>query len=126
MARKRLLVVEDEDSVLVGMRRYFQRSGFDVDCAREREEAEALVAYACYDCVLVDLCLTPAYGADGLKVIECVRLRCPAARIIVLTALGSPPTEAEALRLGADAFFQKPQPLDRLREAVGDLVGSGT
>jgi len=34
-----LPIVADEPSVLVGMQRYFQAAGFQVDCALEREEA---------------------------------------------------------------------------------------
>jgi hypothetical protein len=39
----RLLVVDDEDSILVGLRRFFDACGFHTDCASEREEAAALL-----------------------------------------------------------------------------------
>ncbi len=116
---KRLLLVDDERNVLVGMRRYFLAAGFAVDCASEREEAEAMLTTAApYDGVVVDLGLSAGQGPDGLRLIGHARERCRDARIVVLTAFGSPEVRAEALRLGADAFFQKPHPLSELRVAL--------
>jgi DNA-binding response OmpR family regulator len=118
---KRLLLVDDERSVLVGMNRYFRIQGFEVDCAREREEAEALLAEGGYDAVLVDLSLTAGLGPDGFEVVQAARDFCPHSRIVVLTALGATEIEKEAYRLGADVFLQKPR---RLAEIRGALEGT--
>ena len=122
--KKKLLVVDDEENILIGIKRYFGSAGYDVDCAGEREEAEALVGHVRYDCVIVDLCLTPAYGADGLGVITSIRDCCPSTRILVLSAFGSKMTKDEAFRLGADAFLQKPQALSEVRKTIDALVES--
>ncbi len=120
--QSRMLVVDDEHSILVGMKRFFQSRGFEVDCAAEREEAEALLSDGHYDCVIADLCLTRARGADGLEVVSFVRNIDPRTRVIVLTAHGSPESEEEARRLGAAAFLRKPMPLDSLASVVGELL----
>ena len=121
---KRLLIVDDEESILVGMKRYFRSHGYEVDCASEREEAEALLSHVPYACVIADLCLRAGHGADGLDVVAYVGARQPQTPVVVLTAYGSPAAEAEAGRLGASVFLSKPQPLERLAEVVGGLVGS--
>ncbi|MCL4818726.1 MAG: response regulator [Vicinamibacteria bacterium] len=118
----RLLLVDDEENILTGMRRYFVAHGFLVDCAGEREEAEALVRHTRYDAAVVDLCITQGHGPDGLGVIAAIREHCPAARILVLTAIGASDTHDEALRLGADRFLQKPQPLDHVLATLRDLM----
>ena len=123
LAMTRLLVVDDEENTLVGMRRYFRAAGFDVDCANEREEAVALARHVGYDCAIVDLCITPGHGPDGLDVISSVREHCPSARIVVLTAIGASDTQQEALRLGADEILQKPQPLHRVLESLRGVMG---
>lgn len=123
---RRILLVDDEENVLVGMRRYFRAAGFEVDCAREREEAEALLQHVHYDCMVLDLCLTPAHGADGLDVIGFVRERCPWVRVVVLSASGAPERRAEATRLGADLYLRKPQPLSCVHSAIGTLLGEVT
>lgn len=119
--------MDDERNVLLGMRRYFRAAGFEVDCAAEREEAEALLAETTpYDAVVVDLRITAGHGPDGLRLIGCAREWCPAAGIVVLTAFGSAEIQAEALRLGADAFFQKPQPLAEIRGTLETLLGAAS
>jgi DNA-binding response OmpR family regulator len=120
----KLLLVDDEKNVLVGLDRYFRVAGFQVDCAREREEAEAMLADGGYDAVLVDLSLTTGHGPDGLGVVQVARDCCPRARIVVLTALGSLAVQQEAYRLGADAFLQKPRPLEEIRGALEGWYGT--
>jgi DNA-binding NtrC family response regulator len=122
--QKKLLIVDDEEAALVGMRRYFEANHYSVDCAREREEAEALLAHRQYDCVIADLCLTPAYGPDGLDLVAQARALCPHTRIVVLTALSSSDTVVEAERVGAAVFLRKPQPLAEIARIVEKLLGS--
>jgi DNA-binding response OmpR family regulator len=119
---KKLLVVEDEESIRIGLRRYLKAKGYAVDCAGEREEAEALVSAVPYACVIVDLCLTSGQGPDGLHVIACVLDSCPHTPVVVLTAATSEELETEARRLGADAFLRKPTPLAEVTRVVDRLV----
>jgi DNA-binding response OmpR family regulator len=121
---KRLLVVDDEEHIRLGMRRYFQAAGFHVDCAAERDEAEALVANGCYDVAILDLALTPSHGPDGLHLIASLREWCPSTRILVLTAVGAAEVHEEATRLGADHFLLKPQPLDRVLAVLTELTAA--
>ena len=57
----RLLIVDDEDAILFAMTEYFSARLFAVDCARDREEAEALLAVRAYAVIITDLRL----GEDG-------------------------------------------------------------
>jgi DNA-binding response OmpR family regulator len=122
---KKLLLVDDEESVLIGMRRYFQLAGFHVDCALDQEEAEAFLSEGSYDAAIVDLCLWPGRGSSGLDVIGGVRERCRSTRILVLTASGSPESQAEAHRRGADLCLQKPRPLAEIHEELRKLLDEG-
>jgi DNA-binding response OmpR family regulator len=119
---KKLLIVEDDASIRAGLSRYLEARGYAVDCAREREEAEALVSWLPYACVIVDLRLAAVHGPDGLHVIACVRDARPGTPVIVMTATTSAEVEAEARRLGARAFFRKPTPLAELAQVVDRLV----
>jgi DNA-binding response OmpR family regulator len=119
----RILIVDDEETILFALREYFTNFGYQVDCAREIEEAEALLAFVQYQVVMADLRLTGSHGAEGLEIIGYVRERCPWTRIILLTAYGSPEVEAEALRRGADAFLHKPKPLAEVARILVALAG---
>jgi DNA-binding response OmpR family regulator len=121
---QRLLLIDDEEPILFALREYFTAYGYDVDCAREMEEAEALLANVPYAAVIADLRLTGSHGAEGLEIIGYVRERCPWTRIIILTAYGSTEVEAEARRRGVDSFLHKPKPLPEVAQIVYALVGS--
>jgi CheY-like chemotaxis protein len=121
----KILVVDDEEPILFAFREFFGAYGYEVDCARELEEALAMLSSIRYDLIIADLRLTGSHGAEGLEIIEDVRERAPWTRIILLTAYGSPEVEAEAQRRGADAFLQKPTPLPHIAKIVLDLLGSG-
>lgn len=120
----RVLVVDDEQTLLDAASDYLSTYGFRVDTARELEEAEALLSTCRYSLVIVDMRLTGIQGCEGLELIRFVRQHCPSARVIVMTAHGSVALEREARRRGADAFLEKPVPLsDLLFEAHRLLTG---
>ena len=119
---KKLLVVDDEESILHAVKRYFARRGFTVDCARELEEAEALATFNEYDVAIVDLSLRDHDGMEGLEIIRYVRHTHPSTRTILLTAHGTPALEREAFRRGCDAFLHKPKPLAELAKVANSLT----
>ncbi|HWM94462.1 MAG TPA: response regulator [Thermoanaerobaculia bacterium] len=123
--KPRLLIVDDEDAILAAIRDYFEPRGYDVDCARELEEAEALLSHIRYALMIADLRLTGVHGNEGLELVRFARERSPWTRTIVLTGYGSTEIEMEAIGRGVDAFLQKPQPLSELAAIAANLTGRG-
>jgi DNA-binding NtrC family response regulator len=121
---RNLLVVDDEESICFSMREYFSQHGFQVDTAREMEEAEGLIKATEYKVIIQDLRLGQARRPDGLEIIKFVHERNPDTRIVVLTSYGSPEVEAEARSAGADAFLRKPKPLSQVAQVVQGLIES--
>lgn len=119
----RILIVDDEQSILFAVRDYFGAHGLAVDCAQDVEEARGFMERNPYGVVIADLRLTGIGDTQGLDLVRCVRRRWPATRIIILTAYGSPAIEAEARRQGVDAFLNKPMPLPAVARIVVDLLG---
>lgn len=120
----RILVIDDEESLLFTIGEYFAIYGYLVECGRDMAEAMALLANGPYSAVIADLRLTGVDGVEGLEIVREVRQRYPNTRVILLTAYGSPETEAEARRLGVDAFLHKPQSLPAVAQLVHDLLQS--
>jgi DNA-binding NtrC family response regulator len=118
----RILVVDDEETILAVTSAYLRGLGFEVDGAGEREEAEALLAVECYSVVILDMQMTGAHGREGLELLRFLREQCPWARTIVVTAHGSPELEAEARRFGACAFLHKPVALPVIARAAWQLA----
>jgi two-component system response regulator (stage 0 sporulation protein F) len=120
-----ILIVDDEETILFAMREYFTTFGYGVDCARELEEAKALLAQTSYAVVIADLRLTGSHGTEGLELVEYVRQRQPLTRVILLTAYGSPEIEREARQRGVDAFLQKRMSLPEVAQVVAELLREG-
>lgn len=118
-----MLVIDDEESILFAIREYFPPLGYQVQCASGVEKAEALLHEAGYTVALVDLRLCGTGENQGLHIARRLRERDPATRIVILTAYGSPEAEAEARRIGVDAFLHKPQPLRELAEIIWRVIG---
>lgn len=118
----RLLIVDDEEPILFAISEYFETLGYEVDCARELEEAEALLSHVRYRLLIADLRLSGIHSNEGLELIRYARERSPWTRIIVLTGYGSSDMEIDALNRGVDAFLHKPRPLAELAEIAAGLT----
>jgi CheY-like chemotaxis protein len=120
---KQLLIIDNEDTIIFALKRYFSKLRYRVDAASELEEAEALVAHTRYDLVIADLSLTTGGSTEGLEILRFLHTQSPATPAILLTAFGSPHIEREAKRRGARAVLSKPQPLSELARVAAQLFG---
>ncbi len=118
----RLLVVDDEESILFAVREYFTARGFGVDCAQDVAAAKDLISRSQHAVVIADVRLGGIDKTQGLDLVRCLRRRWPLVRVILITAYGSRAIEAEARRLGVEALLDKPVRLGALAEIVETLV----
>ncbi|MBA3623124.1 MAG: response regulator [Methylibium sp.] len=120
-----ILIVDDDASIRFAMADYFAAKGLRAESVASREEVEARLADGHYAIVITDLCLTPYDNVEGLEIVRLVAERHSPIVCIVLTAYGSPDSEATARRYGAHAFLQKPRPMSELLELVARLLPAG-
>src|SRR5437016_12433772 len=104
MNNQRMLIVDDEESILFALSDFFSTLGFDVHCARELIDAEKLLRNVQYDVVIADLRLTGTHDTEGLELVSYVRQISTRTKILLLTAYGTPEIEVEASRRGVDGF----------------------
>lgn len=121
--RGRILIVDDEELIVLAMRRYFESLGFDVDCANELEEAQALLENYFYGLVIADLRLTGIGGVEGLQIVSDVHQKCADTRVMLLSAYGTPEIERESYQRGADAFLHKPKAMMEIAQIATNLMG---
>lgn len=120
--QERILIVDDEELIVVAMRRYFEGMGYVVDSAYELEEAQALLAHRTYDLVIADLRLTGIGGVEGLQIVADVHQRSATTRVILLSAFGTPEIERESYNRGADAFLHKPKAMMEIANVAMNLL----
>jgi type II secretory ATPase GspE/PulE/Tfp pilus assembly ATPase PilB-like protein/ActR/RegA family two-component response regulator len=106
-APRKVLLVDDEDSLRRVMKDLLEREGYDVAEARDGVQALDQVDRVAPDIIVLDLNLP---GLDGYGVLSQLRSRplTAAIPVIVLTAKGDEDNEVRVFELGADDFLTKP------------------
>jgi DNA-binding NtrC family response regulator len=109
---KRLLIVEDKESLAAMLREVVEADGFEPEIAATGSQAMRWLAEGRkYVAVLTDLRLP---GADGIAVLRQARESDPDCPVVLMTAFGTIENAVEAMKLGAYDFLQKPIDVDRL------------
>jgi DNA-binding response OmpR family regulator len=119
--KKRVLVVDDDASVVESFRVALEDRGYEVLVAFDGTAGLMRAERDAPDLILLDLVMPLR---SGLHVLE--RLRTMGGRprkVIVITAGSDPGRRAHALAGGADLYLHKPLAVEELLEAVDRLLG---
>jgi DNA-binding NtrC family response regulator len=111
MARKSILVVDDEKSQREILEMILSGEGYDVTTASSGEAALKFAKERRFDLALTDLKMT---GMDGIELLQHLLAQDSSIIVILLTAHGSIDSAKEALRRGAFDYLQKPYDRDTL------------
>lgn len=123
MARKSILVVDDEKSQREILEMILSGEGYDVTTASSGEAAMKFVADRHFDLVLTDLQMT---GMSGLELLKQLTDFDKSIIVLLLTAHGTVDSAVDALRLGAFDFLQKPYDRDKLLETISRALNKLT
>lgn len=122
----KILVVDDEQDIKILFEQRFRReiregvfsfafcfSGEEALNYLETHPSEAIL-------ILSDINMP---GMSGLELLERIRAKKPAPPpyIVMITAYGDPEKQAEAMRLGANDFLNKPLEFNTLKQKLSDL-----
>jgi two-component system alkaline phosphatase synthesis response regulator PhoP len=107
----RILVVEDEESLAVGLEYNLTEEGYAVKRAADGREALNLFALQPFDLVILDVMLP---YVDGFEVAERMREKDPQIPILILTARTRMKDRLKGLEIGADDYMTKPFHLNEL------------
>ncbi|HUQ93861.1 MAG TPA: response regulator transcription factor [Bryobacteraceae bacterium] len=116
---KRILIVEDEPVIALGLRDSLEAEGYFVELSADGVEAEIRAREGRFDLVLLDIMLP---GRDGLSICRNLRASGFVTPVILLTARGQETDKIRGLDLGADDYITKPffrgELLARIRAAL--------
>jgi DNA-binding NtrC family response regulator len=115
MARKSILVVDDEKSQREILEMILSGEGYDVTTASSGEAALKFAKDRRFDLALTDLKMT---GMDGIELLQHLLAQDSSIIVILLTAHGSIDSAKDALRRGAFDYLQKPYDRDTLLETI--------
>jgi DNA-binding response OmpR family regulator len=111
MKEFKVLMVDDEEDFVKTLAERMQMRDLDSDVALSGEAALQIVEDQIPDVMVLDLKMP---GIDGMEVLRRVRKAYPQVQVVILTGHGSEKDEAEARRLGAFAYLQKPVDIEKL------------
>jgi DNA-binding NtrC family response regulator len=111
----RLLVVDDEPSILALVDRFAKQLGFEVVVRRSGSDALASLPEVRPNVALVDLRMP---GLGGIDVLRAIRATDPECQVILMTGQGTIDTAMESIKAGALDYITKPFDFARLRSLL--------
>ncbi len=101
----RILFLEDEPTIREVLTEYMKMQKYDVICAKDGEEALALIKEQMFDLAVLDIMVPKV---SGLEVLAYIKKHKPMMATIMLTALDVEKTQVQAFNLYADDYVIKP------------------
>lgn len=115
---KRILLVEDEESLINVLELNFELEGYQTVVARDGESALEQATHQSFDLVVLDIMLPKMNGFD-----VCKRMRSRSqVPIIITSAKGTSTDRIKGLKSGADDYLVKPFNLEELFLRIDRLV----
>jgi len=111
----RILVVEDEPPLALGLEDDLKLEGYEVEVARDGETASRRAREQSFDLIILDVMLPRKDGFEVCRELRRAGLRMP---VILLTAKTQESDKVLGLELGADDYVTKPFSPRELRARV--------
>ncbi len=116
---KKILLVEDEETLAVGLEYNLSEEGYFVTLAKDGRQALEAFDSKKFDLIILDIML-PYY--NGFEIAEKIREKYPQMPILILTARTSIVDKIKGLKIGADDYLTKPFHLDELLLRVKGML----
>jgi len=107
-----VLLVDDNELLLSGMKRFFEKDFVHVTASITGEEAIEHIQKRLYHVVILDISLP---GISGWEVLEYIKQKSPNTRVIIITSSEDGGIRQDAIQKGASECMGKPFNLDELR-----------
>lgn len=118
----RILIVDDEQTLLESLSRACRAGGYDADTARDGAEAWERLTRGCYDVVVTDIRMP---GIDGPELMGRMRDAGLGARVVVITGYATLEVAVDCLRQGAVDFLVKPFQVEAFLGSVEKALRRG-
>jgi two-component system response regulator AtoC len=115
MEPKRILVIDDEESICRVLRKHLHEKGYAVECSLSGQTGLEKCRAFCPQILILDIRLP---DADGLTLLPVLRAQCPDLLVIIITAFGGMQTTITAMQHGAYDYLRKPIDIDQLDTKV--------
>jgi DNA-binding response OmpR family regulator len=119
----RILIVEDEPDIALGLQLDLRDEGYDVEIAADGEQASRRAKESGWDLILLDVMLPFKDGFEVCRDLRRAKIRTP---VLMLTAKAQEAEKVMGLDMGADDYVTKPFSRRELRARIRALLRRAT
>jgi len=119
MKNYRILIVDDDANLRVGMSTILEDEGFEVAEAENGRDGIEKLGRGVYDLIITDYKMNEM---DGLRFLEQLKQEYPSMKVIMVTGFGTIENAVEAMRLGAINYITKPIKPKKLVQVVKETL----
>lgn len=119
MNKKKILIVDDDKTILTSFSEILQSKGYSIDTAESGTEAISKTDKDFFNLVLLDIKLP---DMEGIDLLNAIRETSPRMMKIVVSGYASLENSVAALNRGADAYLIKPVDPEELVRIVGEKL----
>jgi len=119
MAKKKILLVDDDGLILRMLSEILKEEGLEADMAADGEEALEKIEGQSYALVICDVRMP---GMDGFEVLQKIKDKYRKTKVILMTGYTDDYDISDALILGADDYLTKPFDDSKVILAVKNLL----
>ncbi len=117
--KQKILIVDDDPSILELLNQLFQRKGFECKTAENGKKALEQLDTSPFTIVVTDLIMPQI---DGLELLKIIKESWPETDVIVMTGYTKNFTYTDVIRAGASDFVHKPFTLDEIEAKIQRLI----
>jgi len=121
MIKKRILVVDDQEEILLLLNDYLSNSGFEVTLCKETKNALSLIKSFKPDLILLDLLMPDLNGFEICEILNNDTETC-GIPIIIISGFGDLVDVKKAYKLGVVGYFVKPFTLTDLSKKINKVI----
>ena len=119
--RRRILVVDDQDSMRTLLKDMLEVIGYDVTLAEGGEQALTILQGSGFDLVLSDLNMP---GMDGTALLRAIKSTYSEMPVVIITGYGTFHTEKRVMKEGADGYISKPCTLNKIENTLSSIFSA--
>lgn len=116
---KKILVVDDEESVRIILKEMLLKGGFSAEVASDGLDALVKLKKETFDMLITDINMP---NMDGVALLKKSKELFPSMPVIFITAYGKDKIIMEAMKTGLADFIEKPFRMDAVIKIVNDYV----